>query len=188
VAVGRLGAQDRPVVGIRAVEAKNDHGPGWHRASRHPGVPRITLKPRSGTVDDPVAEEPLCLPDVAVRQVGGLGLDRVEVDVTTTGLQRVAVDDPVNLAAFDLVAVRQVRRRLDEVPVDVRGRRLERQLRDRRLSRVPAVRRQRRPAPHAGQAAVLRVGDLEHLVGRIPQPDLVLRHERDALPEARLGA
>jgi hypothetical protein len=47
---------------------------------------------------------------------------------------------------------------------------------------------QARPTAHAREAAVLRVRDLRHLVLRRPEPELVLRRERDALAEAGLRA
>jgi hypothetical protein len=130
-----------------------------------------------------VAEEPFGLRGVTLEDVSGLGLDAVEVDVPAVLLERVLVHDPVDLPPLHLVAVGQPGRRLDELPVHVQGAGLVLPLRHRLLRRIPGVRRQRRPAAHARETAVLGVRDPGHLVRRGPEADLVLGDEGDALTQ-----
>jgi hypothetical protein len=68
--------------------------------------------------------------------------------------------------ALALVGVAEVLRRLDELAVDVGPLDSYSRCATRVLGGVPGVRRERRPAAHAGEVPVLGVGELHHLVAR----------------------
>ena len=170
-----------PVVVLGAVEPERHHGTVRHRDVCGDLRPRRGIKIGVGRGDDAVAVEAFGLRRVALHQLGGLSLDRINVDP-----RGVAVVVAVNPAPFALVLVRQACGRRVPEPEHVRRRRLHRAPCHRILGRVGAVRRLQRPAAHTGYAAALRLGHPDHLVRFDPQPGLVLHDERHRVTQARV--
>ena len=180
-AVHGLGAQRRPVAGLRAIETQTYFGARLRLLSvLGGGVVERFRHVRAEALHQLAAEEPSRLRRVTLQQLHACRLDRIQVHPRTAGVHEFEYLPP-------LLLVHEIKLRVmpREVLPNVRCSALVGRLTEARVHRVPRIRQFEHAPVHAGHATHHRVADLEHPATLRPNSRLVAKSEVHRISQLR---